>query len=403
MGVSDSPLRDRVVFVEGSPRSGTTLLSALLAAHPAIAGTTSESHLFDWGVGDLFDNFEGLGDRRPFLSHWIERGELTDLVRDLVDGVLERMRAATKPEAAFALEKTPAARTRPEVALRRKLECFPDGWFVHIVRDGDAVTRSLMRGPWNPDRTPEACERWWREGVAAIRGVLGAQDRYREIRYEDLAARPADTVAEVLGWLGLECDGGLRQRIEMLSRVPFSDLGPREDEDAPEAGQPRAPRGAFSASSGLRRWRANPAGRASIEALRRAASAVNSRRPAALGAATLAAIRDDDAERLRSLTGQGLDFTYRSSAGDMRHEGEAARAAMLELGRRAFSTRFLDESWSVAGRSPVVIVFSGIRPDGERVDLSMSLAIVSGRVRRFDVISAGGLAGRSPIALTSLR
>lgn len=397
MGVSDSPLRDRVVFVEGAPRSGTTYLSALLAAHPAIAGTTSESHLFDWGVGDLFDNFEGLGGRRPFLSHWIGRPDLADLVRDLVDGVLERMRAATKAEATFALEKTPAARTQPEVALRRKLECFPDGWYIHIVRDGEAVTRSLMRGPWNPDRSPEACERWWREGVGAIRSVLGSEQRYRELRYEDLAARPVDTAMQIFAWLGLESDRELRLRIEDLASVPFADLGPYENRgDAPEAGQPPPP------LRDLRRWRASVGRSAATGMARGAVAAIESRRSAALGAATVEALRTGDAQRLRTLTGERLDFTYRSSAGDLRHEGDEARAAILELGSQTFSARFLDESWSVGGRSPVVVLFSGVRPDGRRVDLSMSVAIVGRRVRRFDVISAGEPAGRPAAALASL-
>lgn len=402
MGVSDSPLRDRVVFVEGAPRSGTTFLSALLSAHPAIAGTTSESHLFDWGVSELFDNFEGLGGRRPYLSHWIDREQFIGLVRGLVDGVLEGMRAATKSEARFALEKTPAARRRPEVVLRRKLECFPDGWYIHIVRDGDAVTRSLMRGPWNPDRSPQACRRWWREGVAAIRSILGPQERYRELRYEDLASRPAETVSELFDWLGLEYDQELLTRVELLSRVRFSDLGPPEDETVADLGQRPAPRTVNAHLSGAREWRHALRGSAAAEAARRAISAFESRRPAALGAATVAAIRGADAERLRSLTGERLDFSYRSSAGDMRHEGDAARAAMLELGSQVFSARFLNESWSVAGRDPVVVLFSGVRPDGRRVDLSMSLAILRRRVRRFEVISAGELDGRSALALASL-
>jgi len=402
VGVSDSPLRDQVVFVEGAPRSGTTFLSALLAAHPGIAGTTSESHLFDWGVSELFDNFDGLGGRRPYLSHWIERPQFTDLVRSLVDGVFEGMRAATKAEAEFALEKTPAARMRPAVVLRRKLECFPDGWYIHIVRDGDAVTRSLMRGPWNPDRSPQACRRWWREGVAAIRSVLGDQERYREVRYEELASRPAETVSQLFDWLGLDYDDELLARVESLSRVRFSDLGPPEDQTVAVASQQPFRQRASTHLSAVRGWRDGTRGGTAAELARRAASAIESGRPAALGAATLEAIRSDDAERLSTLTGERLDFTYRSNDGDLRHEGDAARDAMLELGRRVFSARFLNESWSVGGRDPVVVLFSGVRPDGRRVDLSMSLAILRRRVRRFEVVSAGELAGRAARALPSL-
>ena len=59
MGRDGSPLRDRVIFVEGAPRSGTTWLVTLLATHPDIAGVQAESHLFDFGVDRVFDNIEG--------------------------------------------------------------------------------------------------------------------------------------------------------------------------------------------------------------------------------------------------------------------------------------------------------------------------------------------------------
>ena len=62
MGIAGSPLRDHVIFIEGAPRSGTTWLQMLLATHPDIAGLEAESHLFNYGLDHLFDNFDG---RRP--------------------------------------------------------------------------------------------------------------------------------------------------------------------------------------------------------------------------------------------------------------------------------------------------------------------------------------------------
>jgi hypothetical protein len=58
VGVTDSRFRDRVIFVEGAPRSGTSWLRALLAAHPDVAGVRNESHLFNIGVDRLIDNYE---------------------------------------------------------------------------------------------------------------------------------------------------------------------------------------------------------------------------------------------------------------------------------------------------------------------------------------------------------
>src|SRR4051794_31183399 len=140
MGIAGSPLRDRVIFVLGAFRSGTTWLATLLATHPEIAGIEAESHLFDSGVDRLFDNFDG---RNPYyhLQNYLDRDQLVDLVRDLCDGVLMAMRAHVSPGATppFVVEKTPIAMGLEGLDLARKRECYPDAWFVHIVRDREAV------------------------------------------------------------------------------------------------------------------------------------------------------------------------------------------------------------------------------------------------------------------------
>ena len=111
MGRADSPLRDRVIFVEGAPRSGTTWLVTLLATHPAIAGLQAESHLFDYGVDRLFDNHDGRHPALRGLVRFVDREELVDLIRDLCDGALMAMRSRVAPEAetAFVVEKTPTS------------------------------------------------------------------------------------------------------------------------------------------------------------------------------------------------------------------------------------------------------------------------------------------------------
>ncbi len=90
MSIASSPLRGRVIFVEGAPRSGTTLLVSMLATHPEIAGTVAESHLFDRGVGALFDNHARERPYEGFLSNYVDaEPSSTDLVRELCDGVLD--------------------------------------------------------------------------------------------------------------------------------------------------------------------------------------------------------------------------------------------------------------------------------------------------------------------------
>jgi hypothetical protein len=90
MGAADSPLRDRVIFVQGAPRSGTTWLVMLLATHPQIAGVEAESHLFEYGVEHLFANFEGRDPSMRGLRTYLEGDRLVDLIRvDACDARLD--------------------------------------------------------------------------------------------------------------------------------------------------------------------------------------------------------------------------------------------------------------------------------------------------------------------------
>ncbi|MGH2951992.1 MAG: sulfotransferase family protein, partial [Solirubrobacterales bacterium] len=225
MNGAEGALAGRVLFVEGAPRSGTSLLTALLAAHPEIAATAAESHLFDSarGVGSLFDNYEGQPPYRSHLVAYLSRERLVELIRALCDGVLEEMRSHTAPNARFVVEKTPGAAVNPQLSYRRKLECYPDGWFLHVVRDPESVTRSLMRAPWSPDRSRAASRRWADGVVTAVRATLSDHPRYREITYEDLVSDPVATLDGVFGWLGLATDAQVGERVRLLSRQRFAE------------------------------------------------------------------------------------------------------------------------------------------------------------------------------------
>ena len=174
MGRQDSPLRDHVIFVEGAPRSGTTWLATLLASHPEIAGIDAESHLFDFGLDRLYDNYEKRDTNLHGLQRYLEREELVDLAREFCDGVLMAMRGhvASLAPPPFVVEKTPVSGTLDGLDLRRKRECYPDAWYVHIVRDREAVARSLMRAPWMADRSHSACGELWDRTVHQARTVL---------------------------------------------------------------------------------------------------------------------------------------------------------------------------------------------------------------------------------------
>jgi hypothetical protein len=395
MGVAGSPLRDRVIFVEGAPRSGTTWLVTLLATHPDIAGVDAESHLFDFGVDRVFDNFEGRDPDMHGLRLYLDRDELVDLVRDFCDGVLLAMRShlSDGPTPPFVVEKTPIAAKPEPLDLARKRECYPDAWYIHIVRDREAVTRSLMRSPWVWDRSYERCSALWELTVGHARATLGDLPRYREVSYEELRADPAEACRGLFEWLGVSAGDEVLETVRVLSREPYSDLG------AVVAPPPRI----RSSLLAIPRRRMESA----RTALRRRLNGLPDIKPGSRVTFLFArALHERDAEMLRSLTAPSLELVYRSAEGDMSRRGDDARAALVRIAEDAFKRRYAGEWWASAdggsgewwssapGKPFWTVFFSGLASDATRVDIAIGLVLEEELVRRAVVISAGPLTGR---------
>jgi hypothetical protein len=400
MGIADSPLRDRAIFVQGAPRSGTTWLVTLLATHPEIAGVEAESHLFEYGVDRLFDNFEGRHPNLRGLSSYLERREqILDIARDVCDSVFLAMRSHVTRgrEPRFVVEKTPTSFPQASLDLRRKRECYPDGWYLHIMRDGDAVTRSLMKAPWMPDRSEEACRGLWEECVETTRACLGDHPRYRELSYEELRANPAKVAAELFRWLEIDAGEETLQNVRQLSRERFSDLGavPPAEDGGSLAELARLPRRTVAkARRTLGRIR-----RGAVEADRKEEIS-----PLAFDFAR--ALRERDEDALRTMTADSLTLVYRSADGDLNVSGDEARRAVLEIAHRLFARRHVGELWASAGGGPREwwtrapgrpfwsIFLSALGGDATRVDLAFGLTPDDGLIAEIVVISAGPLAGR---------
>lgn len=376
MGRADSPLRGRVIFTEGAPRSGTTLLASLLASHPDVAGTVAESHLFDRGVDALFANHAMRGRHQGFLANYVSSDELIDLVRDLCDGVLVKMRDRVKPEAGWVSEKTPAPAVDAERVLRSKRDVYPDAHYVHVVRERDAVVRSLLRAPWNP-RDEGASAEWWRASVAAIRAAFGDSDRYLEVRYEDLAADPVTSMNGLLEGLGLRSDPEIATRIESLSRERISSFGPEPVPPGPGSSTPAG--GRRLGTRLLRRLRAPGAGGRASRVVQR----------------LIVAARAADADAVARLTREDFELLVRSDAGDLRRTGEAGRAGLIELCSGLFARQFMTEKWTLIGEGPVLaVLLAAAHGDGSRVDACFAATVVGGRVGRLAPIILGAGGGR---------
>ena len=198
---------DRLVFVVGSPRSGTTFLARALGEQPG---------------------FVDLSEVTPHKAAIPELARLPEPeAARRIKVVLERVRGLALVRGWRGVEQTPET----AFVLAPALAAYPRGRAVHLIRDGRDVVCSLLERGWlrtgraggddaklaygpgarfwvEPERVAEfeaasdaARAAWaWRAYVRAARSV--DDPRVLELRYEAIAAAPtlaARTVAEHLG------------------------------------------------------------------------------------------------------------------------------------------------------------------------------------------------------------
>ena len=217
---------ERLVFVVGCPRSGTTFLGRAVGGLP--------------GFVDLSE-----------VTPW-KAALPSDPSADELRTILERIRRIGLAWGLRGVEQT------PETAhvLGAALKAYPQARAVHVVRDGRDVVSSLLERGWlnadaegrddarlaygaeprfwvEPDRREEfsqvsdarRCAWAWRRYVEAVR-TAGAGDRLLEIEYEGLAG-VADRLAEFL-----DADGTSMHRA--LDRFRDSSIGRWRNELTPE-------------------------------------------------------------------------------------------------------------------------------------------------------------------------
>jgi hypothetical protein len=200
-------MEQQLIFVVGCPRSGTTWLQLLLSQHPAVA-TLQESHVFPSYISPAFKLWRKESEQKSVtgLTSILDRDQFVQLWRQFAEQML-CVSLVDKPKASFILEKTPNHIYHgPEI-----LELFPSAYFVHIIRDPRAVVASLMdagrswaRG-WAPQSAQPAAE-MWRNAVLHGRALNGLTERYLEVSYESMLAKPETELGRVIEMIGLGPD-----------------------------------------------------------------------------------------------------------------------------------------------------------------------------------------------------
>ncbi|MGH2787255.1 MAG: sulfotransferase family protein [Actinomycetota bacterium] len=220
-------------FLIGRGRSGTTLLRSIVDSHSQIA-IPYESHFpvtmgldrIQYENSDAFDVdrfLKHLGRNYGFRRWGIDVEEVNSVVRELLPEDLPS--AIRLVYSAYARcqgkrrygEKTPGFVTH--IPLLSQM--FAESRFVHVIRDGRNVALSYLAGGWGPKDVGEAAI-YWRRFVEAGRrdGVALGEERYMELRYEELVDNPEPMVKRVCRFIDLSYEPQMLRYFDRGDVVP---------------------------------------------------------------------------------------------------------------------------------------------------------------------------------------
>jgi hypothetical protein len=197
---------ERLIFVGGCPRSGTTLGQNMLDSHPDIFGGPEFLHLSD--IIDLRKKLRwsiSVGWIDLFCSHDDLDGHLRTLVQNLF------LPLADKHGHKYMSEKSP----ENILVFSELVELFPEAHFIHIIRDPRAIVSSMQdvcaRAKQKQTDVPyftanisssiAYTSRCFKAGFAAVKK---APDKILTVVYESLVKDPEKESKNMCKFIGLE-------------------------------------------------------------------------------------------------------------------------------------------------------------------------------------------------------
>lgn len=189
----DAPLPEagpedpRILLIVGVPRSGTSLIEQILAAHPHV-GACGESQALPWVVSRLGPGAMGIDQARRAY-----RDELAA--------------SASRSPATLLTDKNPMNLFLLGMAAR----IIPGVRIVRVRRDPRDVCISCFASPLSADhayaRELDACRRFIASADRVMdTGAAVFEDRWHEVGYEDLVRDPEPSVRALLAHAGLAFD-----------------------------------------------------------------------------------------------------------------------------------------------------------------------------------------------------
>lgn len=223
------------LFIVGCPRSGTTLLQSLLAAHPQIT-SFPESHFFEslapanpfiknLGIG-LASGQRSQKRFKRFLSiiHQEKMEEYLPsfplFINQYVSAFVQILDKLTQEKGkSLWIEKTPGHLY--QIPLIQQM--VEGAKFIHIIRNGSDVVASLyevtQKHPeiWGDEWTLEQCIRQWKKDIE-ITQIYFSQPNHTLVKYEQLVENPQVVLMKLCEFLEVSFDEVMLQEYGTASK-----------------------------------------------------------------------------------------------------------------------------------------------------------------------------------------
>lgn len=214
--------QDQLVFLIGSPRSGSTLLSRLLGAHSRIFAPEEPHLITPLACLGYYESVE-TAPYDPIITRAAARA-LVPALPGGEDDYLAALRAYSNaiydglfagasgestegPRATHLLDKTPAY----ALSLDFLSKLYPDARYVVLTRHPIAVWSSFVDSFFDgDDQVAHAHNPLLERYVPAIARFLRTTDcAVHRVRYENLVQEPDSTARDICGFLGLDFEPGM--------------------------------------------------------------------------------------------------------------------------------------------------------------------------------------------------
>jgi len=210
----------KILFILGRGRSGTTLLSSLLNSNDQICVAPEcvfAMNLANKYQGVKFDlDILGQFCSDIFLEKRIKNWSFNKnklmvfLTQKLEPGASfsQAVKAVYSAHAYFSGKRSAVflGDKNPHYALfsKRLFNIFPDAYWIHIVRDPRATVASYKRVRFDYSNAAILAGRWNEYNENILNADLWVNNRYLFVRYEDLLEKPEHTTNKILDFLTID-------------------------------------------------------------------------------------------------------------------------------------------------------------------------------------------------------